>query len=75
MKEELQLLPLVFVATACDDTLFEAKLEFFVALAKPVQEFLLKFQTEAPMTPFLVLSLKDLLLATMSFFKKSFRKS
>ena len=61
----------VSVATACDDTLIEAKLEFFVAVAKPLQEFLLKFQTDAPVTPFLVLSLKDLLLATMGrFFKK-----
>ena len=33
----------VSVATACDDTLIEAKLEFFVALAKLLQEFLLKF--------------------------------
>ena len=60
----------VFVATACDDTLIDAKLEFFVALVKPLQEFLLKFQTEAPMTPFLVLSLEDLLLATIGRFLK-----
>ena len=40
----------VSVASACDDTLIEAKLEFFVAVAKPLQEFLLNFQTEAPMT-------------------------
>ena len=32
-------------------------------MAKPLQECLLKFQTKAPMTPFLTLSLKDLLLA------------
>ena len=65
----------VFVATACDDTLIEAKLEFLVAVAKPLQEFLLKFQTEASMTPFLILSLKDLLLATMgSFLKKVLEK-
>ena len=51
----------VSVASACDDAPIEAKLEFFVAVAKPLQEFLLKFQTEAPMTPFLALSLKDLL--------------
>ena len=66
----------VFVATACDDTLIKAKLEFFVALAKPLQEVLLKFQIEAPMTPFLVLSLKDLLLATMGrFLKKILEKA
>ena len=55
----------VSVASACDDVLIEAKLEFFVAVAKPLQEFLLKFQTKAPMTPFLALSLKDLLLVIM----------
>ena len=61
----------VSVASACDDTLIEAKLEFFVAVAKLLQEFLLKFQTETPMTPFLTLFLKDLLLAIMGlFFKK-----
>ena len=66
----------VFVASACDDTLIEAKLEFFVAVAKPLQEFLLKFQTKASMTPFLALSLKDLLLAIMGHLKKrSCRKS
>ena len=50
--------------------LIEAKLEFFVALAKPLREFLLKFQTEALMTPFLALSLKYLLLANTGRFKK-----
>ena len=49
--------------------LIEAKLEFF-AVAKPLQEFLSKFQTKAPMTPFLPLSLKDLLLAIMGRFSK-----
>ena len=47
----------VSVASACDDTLIEAELEFFVAVVKSLQEFLLKFQTEASMTPFLALSL------------------
>ena len=60
----------VSVASACDDILIEAKLEFFVAVAKPLREFLLKFQTEAPMTPFLALSLKNLLLAIMGRFLK-----
>ena len=45
-------------------------LKFFVALAKPLQEFLLKFQTDAPMTAFLALSLKDLLLSIMGHFLK-----
>ena len=70
MKEKLQLLLLLFVASACDDTLIEAKLEFFVAVAKPLQEFLLKFQTEVPMTPFLPLSLKDLFAIMGRFLKK-----
>ena len=58
----------VSVAFACDNTLIEAKLEFFVAVAKPLQEFLLKFQTKAPMTPFLTLFLKDVILAIMGHF-------
>ena len=68
MKEELRPLFFVFIASACDDTLIEAKLEFFVALAKPLQDILLKFQTEAPMTAFLALSLKYLLLAITGCF-------
>ena len=39
-------------------------------MAEPLQEVLLKFQTKAPMTPFLALSLKDLLLAIMGRFLK-----
>ena len=39
-------------------------------MTKLQQEFLLKFQTEASMTPFLALSLKDLLLAIMGRFLK-----
>ena len=61
----------VFITSACNDTLIETKVEFFVPLAKSLQEFLLKFQTEAPMMPFLALPLKYLLLAIMGcFFKK-----
>ena len=60
----------VSVASACYDALIDAKLEFFVSLAKPLQGFLLNFQTEAPMTPFLALSLKDFLLAIMGRFLK-----
>ena len=40
------------VSSACDDVLIQAKLEFFVSVAKPMQEFLTKFQTKAPMAPF-----------------------
>ena len=54
----------VSVASACDDTLIEDKLEFFAAVAK---------LPEAPITPFLALSLKDLLLAIIGrFLKKKF---
>ena len=45
----------VSVASACDNTLFEAKLEFFVAVAKSLQEFLLKFQTKVLIISFLAL--------------------
>ena len=41
------------------------------------KNFFLKFQTEAPMTPILALSLKDLLFTIMGRFfeKRSFRKN
>ena len=60
----------VSVSSTCDNTLIKAKLEFFIAVAKLLQKFLLKFQTKAPMTPFLTLSLKDLLLAIIGRFLK-----
>ena len=60
----------VSVASICDNTLIEAKLEYFVAVAKLEQEFLLRFETKAQVTPFLPLSLKDLLLAIMDHFKQ-----
>ena len=65
VKSERKAPAFASVAFAFDNTLIEAKLDFFVAMAKLLQEFLLKFQTEAPMTPFLTLTLKDLLLAIM----------
>ena len=46
------------------------KLEFFISMAKQLQPFLLKFQTDAPMAPFLGQSLKDLLLTLMGRFIK-----
>ena len=70
VKEKLSFVSFVSIASACDDILIEAKLKFFVAVAKSLQKFLLKFQTKAPMTPFLALSLKDLLLAIMGCFLK-----
>ena len=68
----------VSVASACNDTLIEAKLEFFVAVAKPLQEFLLKFQSKASMTPFLTFVFErfvfgdhGLLFKKISFYKKT----
>ena len=46
------------------------KLEFFISVAKQLQPFLFKFQTDAPMAPFLGQSLKDLLLTLMGRFIK-----
>ena len=60
----------VSVTSGCDDALIEAKLEFFVAVAKSLQEFLLNFQSKALMTPFLALSLKDLFAIMGHFLKK-----
>ena len=76
MKKNCSFCLFVFVASASDDTLIEPKLKFVVALAKPLQKFLLKFQIDAPMTPFFALSLKDLLLSiTGHFLKKVLEKA
>ena len=56
--------------SACDDVLIQTKLQFFVSVAKPMQEFLTKFQTEAPMAPFLGSSLKEMSMALMGRFLK-----
>ena len=53
-----------------EDPLTVTKLEFFISVAKQLQPFLLKFQTDAPMAPFLRQSLKDLLLTLMGRFIK-----
>jgi len=58
------------IQSACDDVLIQTKLEFLVSLAKPMQEFLMKFQSEAPMAPYLGSSSKDLLMNTMGRFLK-----
>ena len=59
----------VSVASAWDDTLIKAKLEFFVAVTK-LQEFLLKFVevSNQSSNDSLTLSLKDLLLAITGCF-------
>ena len=36
------------IKEACEDPLTMTKLEFFISVAKPLQPFLLKFQTDAP---------------------------
>ena len=58
------------IKEACEDPLTMTKLEFFIPMAKQLQPFLLKFQTDAPMAPFLRQSLKDLLLTLMGHFIK-----
>ena len=37
------------IKEACEDPLTVTKLEFFISVAKQLQPFLLKFQTDAPM--------------------------
>ena len=58
------------IKEACEDPLTVTKLKFFISVAKQLQPFLLKFQTDAPMAPFLGQSLKDLLLTLMGRFIK-----
>ena len=58
------------IKEACEDPLTVTKLEFFISVAKQLQPFLLKFQTDASMAPFLGQSLKDLLLTLMGRFIK-----
>ena len=58
------------IKEACEDPLTVTKLEFFISVAKQLQPFLLKFQTDAPMAPFLGQSLKDLLLTLIGRFIK-----
>ena len=58
------------IKEACEDPLTVTKLEFFISVAKQLQPFLLKFQTDTPMAPFLGQSLKDLLLTLMGRFIK-----
>ena len=41
------------IKEACEDPLTVTKLAFFISVAKQLQPFLLKFQTDAPMAPFL----------------------
>jgi len=58
------------VKSACDDVLILVKLEFFISVAKPLRQFLAKFQTEAPVAPFWEFYLKELLMAIPCRFLK-----
>ena len=48
------------VADGCADPLLEVKLQFMLSVAKILQAFLLRFQTDKPMLPFLVSDEVDL---------------
>ena len=71
-KKTLQTASYATIKEACEDPLTVTKLEFFISVAKQLQPFLLKFQTDAPMAPFLGQSLKDLLLTLMGLFIKKY---
>ena len=58
------------VKESCCDPLIKAKLEFFVSVAKQLQPFLTKFQTDSPMVPFLGPCLKALTTGLMNRFLK-----
>ena len=60
------------IKEACEDPLTVTKLEFFISVVKQLQPFLLKFQTDAPIVPFLGQSLKDLLLTLMGHIIKKY---
>ncbi|GFO10721.1 peptidase m20 domain-containing protein 2 [Plakobranchus ocellatus] len=55
--------PFTVVKTFTDDPLAEMKLAFAIALCKPVERFLTKYQTDRPMIPFLYNDLNELLLS------------
>ncbi|KAJ8403281.1 hypothetical protein AAFF_G00354980 [Aldrovandia affinis] len=58
------------IRTACEDPFTPAKLEFFISVAKTLQQFLVRFQSDAPMAPFLGSALTDLLSNLLSRFIK-----
>ena len=60
------------IKEACENPLMVTQLGLFISVAKQLQPFLLTFQTDAPMTPFLWQSLKDLLLTFMGRFIKKY---
>lgn len=48
------------IASGVQDRSLEAKLKFCISVSKSFQPFLLKFQTDKPVLPFLVPDLRDL---------------
>ena len=51
-KKALQTASFATINEACEDPLTVTQLEFFIYVAKQLQPFFLKFQTDAPMAPF-----------------------
>ena len=70
LKKAPQTASYATIKEACEDPLTVTKLEFFISVAKQLEPFLLKFQTNVPMAPFLGQSLKNLLLTLMGRFIK-----
>ena len=56
------------VKSGCQDFLAEAKLNFALTLAKQVQPFLTKYQSDSPLLPFLVSDLLEMLKSIISKF-------
>ena len=49
------------VEDSCEDPLLEAKLQCYISVAKPLDGYLVKYQTDKPMLPFLCNDLEKLL--------------
>lgn len=54
------------VKAACNDKLLPAKLHFFIFVAKHVQSYLQKYQTDSPMVPFLTKDWTEMVCNIMS---------
>ena len=62
--------PYETIKHACKNPLTEAKLAFFKRLARSVNPFLTKFQSDKPMVPFLCSSMTDMILELIEIFIK-----
>ena len=58
------------VKAACKDPLYEEKLKFFLSVANQLKPFLTRFQTDAPMIPFLAVELEKVLRSLCQRFMK-----